>query len=311
MQPTSLEALQPISAEQNFKNLCSSLHDATSQRFMYCVEYIEPKKAIAAAMQVVSAPYSSRRDVELDAIIQRFPNENYGIVCAHLLQVNRLNSVVHILNSTPNTRLIDYPNELLFSQSIKENNPEGVWFSLRNHKKLSFSAVLKIVNVNSDDLIHKVRAKYQSPKFNLDLLEAICHNQEVDFIDHIQWCLENIPLNRNTTARLNDCLERSVGFETVKRIEMLLPHYRPMHQNGVVLAAASATQNPAIFNMIAPLTPKPEKILQSALDDWYDEDLELLKACVEERANAKQNEKILKRVEKRVPTPVNSLRRKM
>lgn len=311
MQPMSLEALQPISAEQNFKNLCSALNDATSQRFMYCVEHIPSNQAVKASIHVVHSPYSARREVELNAIIQRFPNENYEIACTHLLQTNRLQSVINILNSTSNTRLSDYANDLLFRQSITEKNPEGVWLSLKTHKKLWFSALSKIIDLNNDELIHKVRAKYQSPKFNLDLLEAICDNHEVDFIDHIQWCLDNIPLNRNTTSRLNDCLERCVGFEIVKRIEMLLPHYRPMHQNGVVLAAASATQNPAIFNMIAPLTSKPEKILQTALDDWYDEDLDMLKAYVEERANAKQNEKILKRVEKRAPNPVSALRRKM
>lgn len=311
MQPTSLEALPPISAEQNFKNLCSSFHDTTSKRFMYCLEHIKPNQAVEVAIQVVHSPHSAKRDVELNAVIKRFPNEDYGNVCANLLQVNRLQNVIHILKSTPNTRLTGYANELLFLQSVKEKNPEGIWISLRDHKKISFSTISTIVDVNNDDLIHNVREKYQSTKFNLDLLEAICDNHEVDFIDHMRWCLKNIPLNRNTSARLNDCLERSVGFEIVKRIKMLLPHYLPMYQEGVVLAAASATENLSIFNMIAELTPKPEKILQASLNDWDDDALVLLKGCVEERANVKQKEKILKRVAKRIPDPATTLRRKM
>jgi len=313
MQPMSLEALRPISAEQNFKNLCSSLHDTTSQRFMYCLEGLEPKKAVDAAIQVIHSPYSAKRDVELNAILQRFPNENYGNVCMHLLQANRLQSVVNILNSTPNTRLSDHSSDTFFGKSIKEKYAEGVWLSLHNYKKVSFSTISKIVNLNNDDLIHKIRTKYHSPIFNLDLLESICDSPKVDFMDHIQWCLENISLNRNTYARLNDCLERSVGFEIMERIEVLLPYYRPMYQDGVVLSTASATEKPEIFNMIAELNPNPEKALKAAINinDWDDEALDLLKKCVEERGCLKQKDKILKRVEKHNPGPVTTLRRKM
>ncbi len=343
MQPMSLEALQPITAEQRFKNACSAIDDPTIERFMWCIPEILSNEALQVAAKVVKHKRPEWR-AQLLAVVRQFPQENYQQVCSTLILHECFKEAFDVLENTPNTwishcpdcqhRNKPYVNQLtdlifervqhiepyeLFDLATRMKNNVGTIIALQkivatknNRLQPSFTFFEKAVGVNSSEVIDFIRNNFNTPKYNLNVIEAICYNDEVDFLEHIKGCLQNIPLTNKTKECLNDCLERSVSYENVERVKCLLPYYRPTYEDGYTLMTASATGNKPIFDLIADLTPRPEKILVAMEDQGCDfEDLALLQECVQERAQIKQRDKMLKTIEKRKPPISQSLRRKM
>lgn len=343
MPERSLEALQPITPEQHFKNACSAIHDPTTERFMRCLPDIQSGEALQVAELIVKHQRPEWRD-QLLGVVRQFSCENYEQVCSILVANKCFKEIVEVLQLSPNTwvshstdsyfvslfntidchrykpyvnqltnlmfeRVQKLPPYLMFDLATKMKNPTGTILAIQ--KMIAFQKTKlqptflffeKSVGVDSSEVIGLVRTKFNTPQFNLNLVEAICHNDEVDFLDHLKECLENIPQTKKSQMRLNDCLERSVSYENIERVKCLLPYYRPTYEGGYTLMTASATGNKAIFDLLADLTPRPDKILVSMeeqVSSFDFEDFALLRQCVEERAQIKQRDKMLKIIEKR------------
>lgn len=348
MKTISLDALQPITPEQDFKNLCSAIHDATTQRFMRSLENIDPSKALDAAAAVLKGGNTAWVD-QLNAVIARFPECNYKDVCSQLIFAEKFKEALEVLRKTPNTRLPHvsgaffsktsvfakvglhknqpYAEELtnlmferletnktdLFQLAARMKNVVGLNIVIDSYKKPpSFWELNQIVETGHETLIVSLRNKFNTPKFNLDLLEALLCNEEVDFLEHIQWCLNHITFNKKAYERLNDCLDQSVSYERIEHVKLLLPHYLPIYENGNALMTASETGNKVIFDLLANLTPRPDKILTYMKETGQDlESLQLLQECVDERAQIKQRDKMLKVISKRPGAAAGAGRRKM
>lgn len=339
MQPMSLEALKPITPEQHFKNACSSIDDPTTQRFMNCLPDIRSGEALQVAAMVVNRNRPEWR-TQLLAVVRQFPQENYEQVCFALISRECFKETLDVFQHSPKTCLSygplllssltaiaphcnkPYVNEVtnlmferiqkispyeLFDLATKMKNQIGTITAIQrivatknDRLQPSYMFFEKAVGVNSSEVINLIRNNFNTPKYNLNLVEAICYNDEVDFLEHIQGCLENIPATRKAQKYLNDCLERSVSYENIERVKCLLPYYLPTYQDGYTLMTASETGNKAIFDLLADLTPRPEKILVAMEDQGCDfEELTLLQECVQERAQIKQRNKMLKIIEKR------------
>ena len=345
-----LASIQPITPEQHFKNLCSAVHDTTTKRFMRSLQDIDPSKALDAAAAVLKGGNAAWVE-QLDAIIERFPEYNYKDVCSQLIFAEKFKEALEVLRKTPNTRLphvsgsffsktsvfakvglhknqphVDDLTDLMFERgqmnksdlfllATRMKNVVGLNIVIDNYKKQPPSwEIDEIVGANSEAVIVSLRNKFNTPKFNLDLVEALFCNEEMDFFEHIQGCLKNITFSKRVCERLNGCLDYSIRYERIEHVKLLLPHYLPMHENGNALMTASETGNKVIFDLLADLTPRPDKILtyMKEIENFQDlESLQLLQECVDERAQIKQRDKILKVISKGPRATPGVVRRKM
>lgn len=277
--------------------------------------------------QVCSTLVSNKCFKEVLEVLQSSPKtwishstESYFVSLFNEIACHPNKPYVSQLTNLMFERVQKLPPYLLFDLATKMKNSTGTLLAIqkmntfsKNKLQPTFLFFEKAVGVDSGDVIDLVRTQFNTPQFNLNLVEAICYNDEVDFLDHLKECLDNIPQTKKSQMRLNDCLERSVSYENIERVTCLLPYYRPTYEDGYTLMTASATGNKAIFDLLADLTPRPDKILVSMEEEGpsFDfEDLALLRQCVEERAQIKQRDKMLKVIAKRTTSSL-AARRKM